>query len=253
MQGVTSDLVTGALTEIRVARAGDVVGPDDMDLGLRLLNEMLDGYNADKRAIYARQFLGVAPGTPFTLTPNHNPHTIGLAASAPDFVVTVGPPSEIIRASLVLQTNIRHPLNVRNEFFWSRISAPAITSSVPSDLYYSLKSWPVGSINLYPIPLTAYQIELMASVLFAQVALTTPYDFPFGYQAALRLSLAEKCSNAFGQPVPPTLKTEAAKARAIAWGNNNPIPELNTIDGGMPGSPTSGGYWDYRTGFNEQR
>lgn len=247
MQGVVSDLVTGALTEIRSARAGDVVNPDDMDLGLRLLNELLDGYNANKRAIYSRQTLT------FTLIPNHDPHTIGLSADAPDFIVSVGPPQEILKANLVLSTNIRKPLVIRDEFFWQRISAPLIYSAVPSDLYYSRNNWPLGDINLWPIPSTAYSIELLVSVLFAQVELTTEYDFPYGYQGALRKSLAEVCAGPFGQPVPPTLKADAANARATAWGNNNPIPELNTIDGGMPSSGTDGGYYDYLTGFNEQR
>lgn len=247
MQGVVSDLVTGALTEIRSARAGDVVNPDDMDLGLRLLNELLDGYNANKRAIYSRQTLT------FTLIPNHDPHTIGLVGDSPDFAVSVGPPQEVLRANIILSGNIRSRVMIRDEFSWNNISAPTITSSVPSDLYYDRAAWPLGQINLYPIPTAAYSIELLVSVLFAQVELTTEYDFPYGYQGALRKSLAEVCAGPFGQPVPPTLKADAANARATAWGNNNPIPELNTIDGGMPSSGTDGGYYDYLTGFNEQR
>jgi hypothetical protein len=244
MTGTVADLCTLALKEIRSARAGDVPNPNDMADALYFLNEVFDQLNANNRAIYSRSTVT------FTLTANHDPHTIGLATNTPDVTVTVGPPSEIIRANLILGTNIRKPVNIRDEFWWNRIPSKTISSAVPSDLYYNL-AWPLGQINLYPIPSTAYQLELLTSVLFTQIADTaTSYDLPYGYQAALRLLTAKKAASSFGQQWTSTQDDELSLAVALAWGDNNPIPELNTRDAGMPSAGNSA--YDYRTGFNER-
>jgi hypothetical protein len=87
--------LTAALAEIRIARAGDVPSPDDLDLALTIFNELLDAWNADQRALYSTDMLT------FPLTPNLQPHTIGLTADSPSFVVTTGRPTAIRRANLV--------------------------------------------------------------------------------------------------------------------------------------------------------
>jgi hypothetical protein len=49
---VVSDLITDAFTEIRAARAGDVLAPEQMAWGLGKLNRLLDRWNANPRASY---------------------------------------------------------------------------------------------------------------------------------------------------------------------------------------------------------
>lgn len=231
-----------ALAEIRVARAGDAVSPDDQDDALAIFNELLDSLNADGRALYTSSM------TQFTLTPSLQPHTIGLAANTPTFAVSVGRPADIKAANLVLTNvtpNIRIPLNLRDDAWWMDQRARGVTASIPCDLFYSA-DWPNGAIYLWPVPLTAYGLELNFSTLLAQVAATDTFDLPAGYQQALRLTLAELLAPAFGQTVSQSTRDKARDARARVWGNNDVIPNLCTRDAGMPGG--SGGGFSFLTG-----
>lgn len=232
--------LTLALSEIRIARGGDVVSPDDMAQALALFNEYLDALNADGRAL----FTTAIPS--FTLTANLQPHTIGLTGNTPTFTVTIGRPVRILAANLILANNIRSALRIRDRQWWMSLRAPAITSSVPRDLYYA-PDWPNGSIYLWPVPITAYGIELQTETLLAQVAATDSLDLPMGYQQALRLTLAELMAPSFGQKPSDATIVNGREARARVWGNNDVIPTLNTRDAGMPGG--DGGYFDYRTGM----
>jgi hypothetical protein len=242
MAVAVTDLLFGALAEIRVARAGDGLTPEDQALALSLLNEYLDQLNAQGRALYATM------QSSFTLTPNHQPHTIGLAANAPDFAVTVGRPAAILKANLILTGSIRRPIDVRDEEWWMTLRAPAITSSIPMDLVYN-PAWPNGEIKLWPVPTTAYGIELWIQTLLGSLSDTDTFDLPFGYQAALRLTLAELCAPSFGRTVSEETKSKARDARGAAWGTNDAVPNISTRDGGMPSGGGRRGRFDFRTGF----
>ena len=245
MSIVVNELIRLALMEIRVARAGDVVSPDDMADGLLLFNELLDAWNADGRTLFSTAF------ATHTLTANLQPHTIGLAANSPTFSVSVGRPVHILNANIVLTNNIRSPLHLINEQEWNAIltgaaagQAVTMTSSIPSVLYYK-DGWPNGSIYLWPVP-TANKLEIRFETLLASLALSDTFTLPMGYQQALRLTLAELLAPAFGQSVSAETRRAAMDARAAVWGNNDLIP--NAIpDGGVPMGARGGG-WNYKTG-----
>lgn len=237
-----TDFLGAALAEIRSARAGDTVGGDDLAHALLVFNEYLDALNADDRAIYAVTF------TTHTLTPSLQPHTIGLAANTPTLSVTTARPTKVIGANLVLTSvtpNVRVPITVRDRGWWLNVATRGITSTVPTDLYYSA-DWPNGSIYLWPVPTAAYGLELETSTLLAQVLQSDTLDLPPGYQQALRLTLAELIASSFGQKVSDLTARNAKIARARIWGNNDVTPNLCTRDAGMPGG--RGGGFDYRTG-----
>jgi hypothetical protein len=238
--------LTAALVEIKVARVGDVVNPNVMDYALTVFNELLDALNLDERAIYSHSLATVG-----NLTPALQPHTIGVAANAPTFTVTIARPSSIIAANLVLANSIRSPITIRDDEWWMNLRAPAITSAIPTDLNYRA-DWPNGALYLWPIPTTAYGLELETDTLLAQMALIDPLDLPPGYQQALRLTVAELLAPGLGQTVSESLALKARDARARVWGNNEVIPLVNTCDGGMPGLSQGGGF-DYRTGFSVNR
>lgn len=233
-------ILTAALAELRVVGAADVPAAEDQDLALTIFNELLEAWNADHRAVYADVF------TSFTLTPNLQPHTIGLAANTPTWTVTTNRPETIDGANLVLTNvtpNVRVPLTLRAAAWWLGQSVQGLTAAIPTDLYYK-PSWPNGSVYLWPVPTTAYQVELQTRALLASVALTETLTLPPGYQQALRLTLAELLAPSFGVPVSPTTTTEARKARARIFDAHDDIPRL---DSDAPSSAGAGGF-DYYTG-----
>jgi hypothetical protein len=128
------------------------------------------------------------------------------------------------------------------------LRARAVTSATPSDLFYSA-DWPLGGIYLWPVPTTAYTLELEIETLLAAVALTDTFSLPQGYQRALRLTLAEHLAPPFGQAISPMTAMHAMDARASIFGNNDTIPTLVTRDAGMPGG--GGGGFNFRSGFVE--
>jgi hypothetical protein len=235
----TQDLVTDALSEIGVARAGDVIGPDDADFALRVFNRLLDEWNADRAAVYGDVF------STFVLVPAVQPHTIG--PNAARFAVTQRPVS-IEGANLVLTTTTpvsRAPLKIRDKTWWLATPLRDLSQSTPTDLYYSA-DWPNGSIYLAPVPTVAYSIELLLRVLLAQLALTDTFTLPPGYQSALTLTLAELLATPFGQSVTEETKRHARIARARVFTNNAQTPRLRTADAGMPRS-RSASTFNYRT------
>lgn len=243
------DFLRLALMEIRVARAGEVVSPDDQADALLIFNELLDRLNATPRALYS------TTETTFPLTPNLQPHTIGLAANAPTFAVSVNRPERMLAANIILPNNIRAPeggLSLLDRQQWDAIGAGAaagqavtITSSIPLALYYE-PSWPNGSLYLWPVP-TANAIELRFTTLLAALTDTDTFTLPMGYQQALRLTLAELLAPAFGQTVSTDTARAARDARAAVWGENDWIPD--TIpDAGVPMGQARTGLFNYLTG-----
>lgn len=228
------DFLAATLAEIRVARAGDVLAADDQDLALLLFNELLEALNAESRAVYSDAF------TSYVLTPNLQPHTIGPSGT---FTATQRPVT-LEGANLVLTNvtpNIRVPLTLRDSAWWLNLRARGVTSSVPIDLYYQ-PTWPNGNLNLWPVPTTAHSLELETRVLLLSVAVGDTMNLPPGYQQALRLTLAELCASPFGQQVSQTTAAKAREARARIWGVNDTIPNLDTIDAGMPAGTRRGGF-----------
>lgn len=218
------DLVTSALTEIRVARAGDVVNPDDMATGLYVLNRLLDLWNANDRAVYSESF------DDFTLTPSLSPHTIGVGGT---FALTVRP-VELLDAAVNLGGSPATfiPIMVRDKAWYAAQAVPAQTASFPTDVYYKA-DWPLGKLYFGPVPTTAYGVRLWTRTLLAAVTQDATFSLPPGYQAALELTLAEELAPSFGQSVSADTARRARQARAIVFGNNDDTPRLATADAGL--------------------
>lgn len=240
----TLDLVTGSFQELGIYNAADVLSGEDAALGLTLLNDLLDEWNADRQAVYADVF------SSFTLTPNLQPHTIGVAANAPTFAVSGNRPESIDGASLVLTTvtpNVYLPLHLRDAQWYDAQTVPTLATSVPTDLYYN-PTWPNGSLYLLPIPTTAYGIRLLTRTVLAQLTLVTVFTLPPGYQTAIKRTLAENLCGPMQVAVPPLLPMKAMQARAKVFANNTVTPKLATRDSGMPGG-RQGGSFNYLSGL----
>jgi hypothetical protein len=232
-----ADLITGALTEIRVARAGDVVAPEIMALGLNLAIELLDQWNAvpDLRASYAEVF------TDYVLTPNLSPHTIGPTGT---FVVAQRPVSlEMAQVSLGGSPPVFIPITVRSKRWYANQPVPLLNSTFPTDVYYE-PDWPNGKLLFWPVSTTNYGVRLWTRTLLVTPALTvTPFSLPPGYMAAARLTLAEKLARPMGQSIPASLAADARHARAIIFETNEDTPALSTADSGLGSSAPTAFNW----------
>lgn len=247
------EFLTAAVGELNVTQAGEALAGEDADLALLVFNEILDRWNAEQRAPFTVSF------PTFTLTPNLQPHTIGLAANLPTWTIpaptdggsgTAGMrPQAVLGANLILTGSPASyvPITVRDKTWWNSRRVPGLTSGIPTDLYYA-PDWPNGSIYFWPVPITAYGVQLEIASVLAQMTFADTLTLPPGYQQALRLTTTEGCATAFGVQAPPTLSLRAMEARAIVFGNNDDIPRLVTSTAGLRGGGGSRSNFDYRTG-----
>lgn len=232
------DMVTSALSEIRIARAGDVLAPEAMSRGVYVFNRLVNLWNADHRKGYADLF------TDYTLTPSLSPHTIGPGGT---FNVTERPVALLDAAvNLGGSPPVLVPIDVQDAAWYKRQAIPGLTMSYPTDVYFQT-AWPLGKLYFFPVPTTAYGVRLWTRVSLAAVVDTDTFSLPQGYQAALELTLAEELAPSFGQSLDDDLKTRARMARATVFGNNDDVPRIATCDSGIPSSDSAGAWFDINT------
>jgi len=183
--------------------------------------------------------------TNWTLTPGHQPHLIGPNLSAPDFAVNQRPVG-IRSASLILDSDVDVPINIRDNAWWAQQRVKSITSTIPTDLYYE-PDVSVGQLWLWPVPDVGYGLRLEGMVTLQQFqSLTDCFIAPQAYLAAVTLTLAEELSDIWGTTMPPNLARRALKARDALQSNNNLAPRIASADWGTDSRP--GGDFNYETG-----
>jgi hypothetical protein len=227
MPTTIGDVVTSALTEIRVARAGDVLPPATMARGLYVLNRLLDAWNATSRKVYA-----TIPND-FTITPSLSPHTLGVGGT----FVTTQRPEDLSAASVNIGGSPANyiPITVRNASWYARLPVPGLTATFPTDLFFS-PTWPLAKLYFFPVPTTAYGVRLWWRTILARVTQDLTFDMPPGYQAAIELTLAEQLGPSFGQAVSADTKAAAKLARSEVFGGDDDAPLISTDVPGTAGS-----------------
>ena len=238
------DLISDAFEGLNVCRASEL-NAEDATVGLKLLNRLFDNWNADRQAVYAETF------TTFTSTGGLQPHTIGLVANTPTWNVLTNRPVSVTAANLITGAGTsayRTPIYIRDKDWWDGVSLRAMTSAIPTDLYYEA-TWPNGNLYFWPVPSGALSIELRLRVLLAQMIASATFTLPPGYQDAITLTLQEDLATPYQVSADKLsiLNKKARDARARVFSNNIQVPRLQTVDAGMPGSGSGGG-WDYQIG-----
>ena len=243
-----AEFITDALQEIGVYAPGDTIDAPVMDTAVRRLNYLIDEWAALERYAYSVDFLLR------TITPSHQPTLLGPGLTSPDWATSnsLPRPTRIEGANLVL--NSSNPstdliINVRDDAWWLNQQVKSITSTIPTDLYYS-PGFPDGAIYLWPIPTVAYQVRLEVWVVVGEVDAdtigSTQVVIPTGYRKAMMLTYAEDLTTPLQRPMPDTLPERARKARAAVQSNNIKSARVASADYGT-GSGGRGGF-NYRTG-----
>lgn len=229
------DLAVEALQEIGSVGADGAASADDVNFALSKINRLLDGWNADGLAVYAEQF------DTETLTAGLNPHTLGPTGATWTF--TQRP--ESIESVMLIISGYRYVIDLHDAAWWAAEPAPLISTSIPTDGYYA-PTWPNGALYLYPVPSTAYDVQIMRRVVLSQLALTDTFSLPPGYRDAITLTVAEDLCGPMRVDPPALLPMKAMKARARVFEANTVTPALQTRDYGVPGGTPS--WFNWRTG-----
>lgn len=245
-----TEFIRGAVVEMGAYGPQDPIPGEVMDVCITTLNDFIDEWAALKRYAYNETFLVR------TLTPNHSPTLIGPGLTAPDWdSPNSGPrPTRLEGCNLVLNnTNPSTDLiiNVRDDAWWLANAVKSITSTTPTDVYYS-PGVPNGALYFWPIPTVAYDVRLEVWVSVAEVDPdtigTTNVIVPQGYRKAMKLSYAEDLCGPLSRAVPASLAARALKARAGIQTNNISSPRIASADVGTGLRGDRAG-WNWRSGL----
>lgn len=234
------DLLSNAAIEARWLAQGEVLTPEDSKFLLSKLNDMLDEWAAREVYAYNVNF------SLYNLTPNLSPHTIGPQGAT--FNVSQRP-VRVEGATIVLTgttPTTELPLSLRDDEWWKNQRVKNLTSTIPTDLYYS-PDWPNGSLYFWPVPNFAYQVRLeLWGLITGFGSINDTFSMPPGYRKALTLSLAQELDGP--RSADPMLANAAAKARKAVQGNNQVSPRIATQDFGMPSRTKHQSGFNYLTG-----
>jgi hypothetical protein len=237
------DVLYLAFREARILhRPQGQLAPSEAADGMLFLNQLIDYWSARGCYSWTTTF------PTYTLTPNHQPHLIGPGLTSPDFAANQRP-VRIVSANLILNTSspsTDQPINVRDAAWWSAQRTKAVTSNVPTDLYYE-PDVPNGQLWFWMVPTFPYGVRLEVMVQLQQfVALTDAFIAPPSFLAAVALTLAEQLVDLWGTEMPPNLARRALKARDALQSNNYLPPRIASADWGTNSSPR--GDWNWMTG-----
>lgn len=238
---VTSQsLITAAMQEIGALAPGEQPSTEDAAWVLQKMQRLIDRYNAKEAMIYSVDFLV------FTLTAGPGPVTIGPGAQ---FDVAQRPVS-IESATLIMNNGspttqqVEVPLNMRDDSWWAQQTIKGLSSTLPTDLYYS-PNWPNGNLYFWPAPTAANQVRLETRLVVGQInTYNAQFSMPPAYWDLIINELAIDIAPSFERAVSPDLRENFKKAQKIVEGNNITSPRM------FSDSPTQRGPGRGRPDFN---
>lgn len=205
------DLIQDALESIGVYKPGETVNAADAARCLVILNDMLDEWSNESLACYT-----ILEQSAF-FTPGKTQYTIGLSGGA-DIAQTR--PLRIIDdygSAYVLDNNQnRYPMDVVGRAYWNMITTSLLVdSNVPDKLFYD-PQYPLGVINVWPIPNISYQFFWDSYLQLSDFpSLRSVFSFPPGYQLAIKSNLAIEAFSYYKDGEPTVrLMERASKSKA---------------------------------------
>lgn len=207
---LASDIIKRAAKAIGYLGRNDVMSAGDANDGLQCLNAMLDSWAGETLFSYATNTQS------FALTVGKQQYTVGTVGT-PDINNTR--PTDISSAYLIDSNGLTYNVEVIPQDRWDAIGLKSITSQIPNTLFYD-SQFPLGIINIFPVPLISYTLYYQAILQQAGFALlTTQLSMPPGYALGYIQNLAVQMMSA-GFPClldadgKALLYENAAKARA---------------------------------------
>ncbi len=198
MADTGQSVIQSTLEKMKVYAPGVSVNAADSARCLDIMQKMLDGWSNQRLACYAnleQSFPLVANKQSYTIGPTGSPD---ITAPRPLAILT-GPGA----AYLVDVNQNRYPINVIEQDQWNAIGLLNETSDLPDTLFYD-PQFPLGIINIFPLPLLAYTVYFDARLQLQSIAnLATAFSLPPGYIQAIIDNLALKAWSYFKQGNPP--------------------------------------------------
>lgn len=181
-------IIKRALQKNGVLTKNESPSGDEASDGLESLNAMISSWSNDSLLIYTRL------SESFPLVSGQASYTIG---SGGDFDTVR--PTQILTAFTRI-SNIDYNIGIISDVEFDGITQKNIGSTIPEVMYYNGNA-PLGTITIYPVPVTGTLHIRSEKPLTEFTSLDTELEFPPGWERALIYNLAVEVSGEYGQPV----------------------------------------------------
>jgi hypothetical protein len=215
----TFDLIKSAMRLIGVTAPGETPTIAEANDSLKVLNQMIDAWNADRLAIFttgSEDFPFVAGQQTYTMGPGGDFNTQR--------------PARIENMSAILLEDESNPVEIPIAMYtveeWQQqIPVKQVDSSFPQ-ICYDEGGFPLRRLNFWPIPTQANAARIYSwQALGAATSLQAVLSYPAGYAQAIRFNLAVLLSAEFAAPVSAVVQSVAVESLARVKSMN--IPQLN--------------------------
>jgi hypothetical protein len=194
-------LLLGALRLLNVKQSNEALEDEELTDGQETLNEMLDAWSNEKTLQPA------LVEVTHTLTANDQQYTIG---SGGDIDVTR--PLQI-ESALIRKGNLDYVMSVVENQEWNSLFRKTTTTPIPRKLFYR-KSYPLGEINIYPMPTEANTLVMQVWAQISQITnMDTTLTLPPGYNRAIRYNLARELAPEYGKTASPEIQSIATESK----------------------------------------
>jgi len=209
-------IITAAGQEIGALAVGETFSTDDQAWVLQKLQRLIDRYNATEAMVYNVNF------ALFTLNPPANPLDPTTIGPGGDFDVNQRPVS-IESIGLILDggtPGVEVPLNRRDQDWWANNRIKGLTSTLPTDYYYS-PDWPLIRLFAQPVPTASHQVRLQSRLVLTETtSYTQSFSMPPAYWDLIVYELAISIAPSFNT-TPSGALTALWKAALKAVQTNN--------------------------------
>lgn len=177
------DVIQDAFEKLGTYAAGEIIAAADASRAFNVLNDMIDSWSNESLSTFAV----LEESGPLTV--GQQTYTIGPGGyfnSPRPLYIMNAPGSAYIQDA---QGNI-YPLDVVPKTTWNLIGQRFVNSNLPDTLYYD-NQYPLGIINIFPVPNISYTIYFDSyAALVSFNNLQQQLSLPPGYKKALQDNLA---------------------------------------------------------------
>jgi len=208
------NMVEDALLTLGVTSAEESVEGNEAAISLRILNELIDEWNASSGLLYTTltQSIPLTGNQTYRIGPNGN------------FQGGVRP-TEIISA-WIRENGIDYQLTVLTDSDFDDIPQKNSSTSRPAYINFD-RGAPDSLISLYPSGYGSGELFIRYLAPLSEVSYDTPVVLPPAYQAALRYNLAVKLAPIYGEIPAPQVELDARTSKAKIMSNNAEVPEMD--------------------------
>lgn len=211
------DIVKGALRKLGVKASGQSLTAEEGSDALEALNDLIDSWSNERLMLpHLTQVFKV-------LTANDGVYSIGLGSD-----IDVSRPVSIESAFIRTSSDYDSTVTPISDEQYSRITTKAAPSGIPGYLYYR-PTYPLGQINLYPVPSSGLTLFMNVWAQIGSFAtLATDITLPEGYKRALEWNLALEIAPEYREPSQLIIMMAKDSKSWIKTVNSKEIPILRS-------------------------